>query len=182
MTKNWTPDPETAEIFATYAAAVRTERDLKPNVRERAEAALKAGATGTQLSRLTGMTPEVFRRMARDLELPIDPRYRERAEASRRRPKPETVEQAAPEPNERPSPAPAPGERPRSPLDELGLDPRVRDLTPEQARRMAGLAESEHFSWLRDVRKRLSKISPDLLPYAVANAALLAEKVQLPEA
>ena len=108
MTKKWTPDPETAEIFATYAAAVRTERDLKPDVRERAEAALKAGATGTQLSRLTGMTPEVFRRMARDLQLPVDPRYRERAEASRRKPRPQAVAQPAPVPNERPSPKPTP--------------------------------------------------------------------------
>ena len=104
MTKNWTPDPETAEKFATYRQAIETERTLKPDVRQRAEAALKAGATGTQLARLTGMTPEVFRRMARDLDLPVDPRYRERAEASRRKPKPAAVEQSAPEANERPSP------------------------------------------------------------------------------
>jgi len=147
MTKKWTPDPETAEIFATYAAAVRTERDLKPDVRERAQAALKDGATGTQLSRLTGMTPEVFRRMARDLELPIDPRYRERAEASRRKPKPEAVEQAVPEANERPSP----------PAD-LGVDPRVAALSEHRLTSLAG--------WLSDKR-------PDW--YAEATAGVDAE-------
>lgn len=106
MTKTWKPDDETAEIFATYRDAIETERRLKPDVRERAEAALKAGATGTQLSRLTGMTPEVFRRMARDLELPVDPRYAERAAASRRKPRTDAAKATATEPRERPSPQP----------------------------------------------------------------------------
>jgi hypothetical protein len=122
MTKNWKPDNETAEIFASYRDAIETERRLKPDVRERAEAALKAGATGTQLSRLTGMTPEVFRRMARDLDLPVDPRYAERAAASRRK-------RPTAEPNERPSPAP-------------DTQPRdlVAALTPQQAADLAGRA------------------------------------------
>lgn len=131
MTMKWTPDPETAEIFATYAEAIRTERDLKADVRERAEAALKAGATGTQLSRLTGMTPEVFRRMARDLALPVDPRYAERAAASRKRPGAEE---------------PTPTQRPTPPT-ELGVDSRVTELSEFRLGQLAGWLSDKRPEW-----------------------------------
>lgn len=133
MTMKWTPDAETAEKFATYRQAIETERELKPDVRERAEAALKAGATGTQLARLTGMTPEVFRRMARDLALPVDPRYRERAEASRKRP---AAEQAAPGPAEQPTP-PA----------ELGVLQQAIDLSQFRRAQLADWLSEKKSDW-----------------------------------
>ncbi|GAA0704697.1 hypothetical protein GCM10010193_69620 [Kitasatospora atroaurantiaca] len=81
-------DPaERAKIFARYRQALKTERELKPLVRVMAAQDLKAGtATVAELARSTGMTAEVFRRMARDLEVPVDPRYEERAAASRKKP------------------------------------------------------------------------------------------------
>lgn len=96
----WTPDPDAADTFSRYRDALTTERDLKPQVQELALAALKDGATITQLAKLTGMTPEVFRRMARKAELPIDERYRERAEAMRKRAAgPKTTTTTAPTPS-----------------------------------------------------------------------------------
>lgn len=85
MTAHWTPDHDTAQTFDSYREALKTERDLKPTVQALALDALKAGGTITQLSRLTGMTPEVFRRMARKHDIPVDSRYQERAEATRKR-------------------------------------------------------------------------------------------------
>jgi len=79
-------DPaERAKVYSRYRQALRTERDLKPIVRAMAAEDLAAGSTVAQLAEATGMTPEVFRRIARELELPVDPRYQERAEASRKR-------------------------------------------------------------------------------------------------
>lgn len=61
----WTPDEETARTYARYRKALETERELRDPVREQAARDLHAGATVTQLAKLTGMTPEVFRRIAR---------------------------------------------------------------------------------------------------------------------
>ncbi|MFF8589977.1 GIY-YIG nuclease family protein [Streptomyces sp. NPDC015220] len=58
-------DNERADLFARYKEAVRTERDLRPQVKEAAVQEMLAGASVTQLAKLTGMTPEVFRRIAR---------------------------------------------------------------------------------------------------------------------
>lgn len=61
-------DPKTtAELFAQYKAHIDGERELKPEMRKRAAEELQAGATVGQLAKATGLTPEVFRRMARDL-------------------------------------------------------------------------------------------------------------------
>lgn len=66
MTRSdWTPDEESARTYARYRKALETERELKDPVRELAAQDLKAGASVTQLAKLTGMTPEVFRRIAR---------------------------------------------------------------------------------------------------------------------
>lgn len=64
-TDNWAPDEDAARTFARYRKAIETERELNKPVRELATTALREGATVTQLARLTGMTPEVFRRIAR---------------------------------------------------------------------------------------------------------------------
>lgn len=63
-------DPEhltTAEVFAQYKTHIDGERELKPEMRKRAADELRTGATVSQLAKSTGLTPEVFRRMARDL-------------------------------------------------------------------------------------------------------------------
>lgn len=66
MTRDdWTPDEETERLYGRYKRAIETERELKDPVREQAARDLKAGASVTQLAKLTGMTPEVFRRIAR---------------------------------------------------------------------------------------------------------------------
>lgn len=62
---NWTPDEEAERLYSRYRRALETERELKTPVREQAARDLKAGASVTQLAKLTGMTPEVFRRIAR---------------------------------------------------------------------------------------------------------------------
>jgi hypothetical protein len=56
---------ERAALFARYKEAVTAERDLRPRVKEAAAQEMLAGATVGQLAKLTGMTPEVFRRIAR---------------------------------------------------------------------------------------------------------------------
>ena len=53
-------------LFAEYKGACETERRLRPLVRAAAAQELKAGATVGQLARRTGLTPEVFRRIARE--------------------------------------------------------------------------------------------------------------------
>lgn len=79
-------DPaERAKTYARYKQALKTQRELKATVRAMATEDLKAGATVAQLADTTGETPEVFRRIARDLDLPVDPRYAERAAASRKK-------------------------------------------------------------------------------------------------
>lgn len=85
MTSDWTPDDETARTFSRYRKALLTERDLKPTVRELAVVELRNGATAAQLSDATGMTPEVFRRLAREHDIPVAEKYRSRAELFRAR-------------------------------------------------------------------------------------------------
>lgn len=66
MTRDdWTPDDEAERLYGRYRRALETERELKDPVRAQAARDLKAGASVTQLAKLTGMTPEVFRRIAR---------------------------------------------------------------------------------------------------------------------
>lgn len=66
MTRDdWTPDDEAERLYGRYRRALETERELKDPVREQAARDLKAGASVAKLAKLTGMTPEVFRRIAR---------------------------------------------------------------------------------------------------------------------
>lgn len=61
------PPPDAAELFARYKEHYEGERELKPAMVEMADRELKAGATVGELAKLTGLTPEVFRRRARAL-------------------------------------------------------------------------------------------------------------------
>jgi len=65
MTGKYEPDDVTAKLFGRYKRARETEKELQPQVREAAAQALKDGATVSQLAKLTGLTDEVFRRIAR---------------------------------------------------------------------------------------------------------------------
>jgi predicted GIY-YIG superfamily endonuclease len=56
---------ERAELFARYKEAVTTERTLRPQVKDAAAQEMLTGVSVGQLAGLTGMTPEVFRRIAR---------------------------------------------------------------------------------------------------------------------
>ncbi|RPK56206.1 hypothetical protein EES43_24500 [Streptomyces sp. ADI96-02] len=67
MATDYRPSPDAADVFAQYKEHYEGERELKPAMREHAANELKAGATVGQLAKATGLTPEVFRRMARDL-------------------------------------------------------------------------------------------------------------------
>ncbi|MEE6264941.1 hypothetical protein V2E29_04670 [Streptomyces diastatochromogenes] len=86
MTSDWTPDDEeAAQTFSRYRKALKAERDLKPKVRTFAVAELRKGATAAQLSAATGMTPEVFRRLAREHDIPVAEKYQSRADLFRAR-------------------------------------------------------------------------------------------------
>lgn len=62
---DYTPPDDAAQLFARYKRALETERSLKDPVKEMAARELKAGASVSLLAKLTGMTDEVFRRIAR---------------------------------------------------------------------------------------------------------------------
>lgn len=67
MTKDYEPPPDAAKVFAAYKEHYEGERELKPEMTAFADRELQAGATVGQLAKLTGLTPEVFRRRARAL-------------------------------------------------------------------------------------------------------------------
>jgi hypothetical protein len=78
-------DPqERARIYARYRKAHATAKELKPLVDAMAAEDLANGRTISELAVETGMLPEVFRRKARKADVPVDPRYRERAERLRK--------------------------------------------------------------------------------------------------
>ncbi|MFE9844699.1 hypothetical protein [Streptomyces goshikiensis] len=62
---DYTPDDEAVRLYTRYKRARETEAELKDPVREQAAHDLKAGATVRDLAKLTGLTPEFFRRIAR---------------------------------------------------------------------------------------------------------------------
>ncbi|MFE9735444.1 GIY-YIG nuclease family protein [Streptomyces sp. NPDC005863] len=69
----WTSPPSSgikipedpAELYAKYRKALEERRALEPQIKAIAARALREGAPVGQLAKLTGMTPEVFRRIAR---------------------------------------------------------------------------------------------------------------------
>lgn len=66
MATDYAPDDEATRLYARYKRARETEAELKDPVRDQAAHDLKAGATVSQLAKLTGLTPEYFRRIARE--------------------------------------------------------------------------------------------------------------------
>lgn len=62
---DYTPPDDAAQLFTRYKRHLEGERALRDPVREMAARELKAGASVKQLAEWTGMTDEVFRRIAR---------------------------------------------------------------------------------------------------------------------
>jgi hypothetical protein len=64
---SYEPDTKASQLFASYKRAYETERKLKPQVREAAEEAIRAGASNQELAALTGLTAEYFRKIATEI-------------------------------------------------------------------------------------------------------------------
>lgn len=69
---SYEPGPRAAQLFARYKRAHQTERELKPDMREAAMEAIRAGASNQELAALTDLTPEFFRKIA--IEIGVDNR------------------------------------------------------------------------------------------------------------
>ncbi|SHL73996.1 GIY-YIG nuclease family protein [Streptomyces yunnanensis] len=78
-------DSESEKLCGEYREALEEVRFLRPIVTELAVAELRKGATAAQLSAATGMTPEVFRRLAREHDIPVAEKYQSRADLFRAR-------------------------------------------------------------------------------------------------
>lgn len=62
---DYAPTPDEARVFGQYKRAYEKERELRPDVKKLAAAALHRGATNKELMDLTGLSDEFFRRIAR---------------------------------------------------------------------------------------------------------------------
>ncbi|MGW1071536.1 hypothetical protein [Streptomyces sp. NPDC002537] len=170
---NETPD-EPLDVFARYKAHYEGERDLKPKMREMAARQLQAGMSVGQLAKLTGLTPEVFRRMARDLGIERKRPPTVGRLATRERPAPEQTPQhweGSPSNSKRTTaPEPPPS---------LGLSPGVVALSEDKVRLLAGQAEAQHPDWGREIRRELCDVPTRWMRHAVVEAALQAGYVDV---
>lgn len=66
-TSDYTPDGDATRLYARYKRARETVAELNDPIRDQAELDLRAGATVGQLAKLSGLTPEYFRRIAREI-------------------------------------------------------------------------------------------------------------------
>lgn len=67
MPNDYMPPDDRAQLYARFKRHNDAVKDLTPEVRKAAAEELKAGASVGQLAKLTGLTPEVFRRIAREI-------------------------------------------------------------------------------------------------------------------
>lgn len=162
MPKDYKPPRDAAEAFANYKAHYEGERELKPNMLEFADRELKAGATVGQLARLTGLTPEVFRRRARTLGIEHK--------------RPPTVGKLSPAP---PAPAAARGEEPvQTPAAKPRRrpQPEVRDgrpLADEEAATLALLARTRASEMqAQKLDQAAAQVSESLKDYTVVATAM----------
>ncbi|MCF3101455.1 hypothetical protein IPZ58_07655 [Streptomyces roseoverticillatus] len=172
MPSDYEPDDEALRLYSRYKRAREAEAELKDPVREQAARDLKAGATVSDLARLTGLTAEYFRRIAR-------------AEGVERKRAPTVGKLAA-----TPAPAPSRAAAPRwegalskslteQPPTDLGLSLAVAALTEDQVRLLAGQAEGQHPDWGREIRRELRGTDPRWIRYAIVETALQAGFVDL---
>lgn len=164
MPKDYKPPKDANDLFARYKAHYEGERELKPAMREMAARELKAGATVGQLAKWTGLTPEVFRRMARDLGV--------------ERKRPPTVGKLKSEPPAQPEPpraAPPPRQPQRwqEPPVPRTQQPPPAQMTDLRARNLADLARSRATpQQLQGLEQSVSHVGEDTRHFAfVAQAA-----------
>lgn len=88
MTIDHTPDDENQRIYARHKRHHEAAKAELPHVRERAEADLLAGSTPAELAKLTGLSDEFFRRIARKVgaERKREPTVGREVEAKRTQP------------------------------------------------------------------------------------------------
>lgn len=65
MATDYTPAPGDAEYYRRFKRANDTARDMRKGIDERAVEDMRKGATVSAMAELTGLTDEVFRRLAR---------------------------------------------------------------------------------------------------------------------
>lgn len=164
MPKDYKPPHDAGDVFTRYKALYEGERELKPTMQEMAKRELKAGATVGQLARLTGLTPEVFRRMARDLGV-----------ERKREP---TVGKLAPAPTETPAATARAEEPARAPAAKQRRrpQPEVRDgrpLSDEEAATLALLARARSSeTQLKKLDQAAAQVSESLKDYTVLATAM----------
>ena len=66
MTTDWEPDEDTAAFFARFKRTRAAYDQMLAQIKEDAPGHMRAGATAGRLAKFTGLTDEVFRRIARD--------------------------------------------------------------------------------------------------------------------
>jgi hypothetical protein len=86
MTTDYTPDDDNLRIYGRHKRHHEAAKAELPSVREKAAEDLLAGATPAQLAKLTGLSDEFFRRIARAVgaERKREPTVGREAEAKRR--------------------------------------------------------------------------------------------------
>lgn len=67
MASDHTPDEEASRLYARHKRHYDALAELKPSIKEQAAIDLKAGSTPAQLAKLTGLSDEFFRRIAREV-------------------------------------------------------------------------------------------------------------------
>jgi hypothetical protein len=85
MATDHTPDADSQRIYARHKRHHEAAAELKPEVRERAARDLLAGSTPAELAKLTGLSDEFFRKIARAVgaERKREPTVGREAEAKR---------------------------------------------------------------------------------------------------
>lgn len=164
MPKDYKPPRDAADTFARYKTHYEGERTLKPEMLEYADRELQAGATVGQLAKLTGLTPEVFRRRARTLGI----EHKRPPTVGRLRDTPEP-----PAPPREPRQAPAP--RQQASPQEKTPEPSVegRPLTDEEAKTLAELAHSRATDIQRQKLKQIAaNAAKGYQDYAIVSSAL----------
>jgi len=151
-------DPDKrARTYERFRRAHADIKELKPVVDAMAAEDLAAGATIKELSDRTGLLPEVFRRKARKADVPVDPRYKERAERLRA-------------PRVAPTPEAAPSND-----DSVDINALPR---PTVASLAAQIEEAEPADWVLAVTSGAPK---ERAPYALVIAAVADGRIRKPE-
>jgi len=88
---SYTPPDDAAQVFARYKALTEEQKRLRPTVDQLADREMRAGASIYDLDRLTGVSREIWRRLARQwgIDLKRDP-VRGRRSAETAKPSEET--------------------------------------------------------------------------------------------